>query len=493
MKRLHPTRLNSVLDELISLREEILARSASRLTLINYNWPQKDRDYSALNLSLYLAFRQHDIRPLQKKLSKLGLSSLGRGEADILKNIDRVIRLLTLAVDVKNTLHLPTPNKTDNFDDVDLLKERNNLLFGQSADSYTRVMVTLPLESEINSDFIANLMSAGMDCARINCAHGDNESWHSAVEAIAQANREFENQPCKIFMDLAGLKIRTIVNSGIKKQRMHIGDVFKLQYQKQEEIPVESKDNKIVGCSSDIFLTTIKQGQSVWIDDGKLGAVVEKKFSGGVKLRVTHAGPNGVQIKNNKGINFPDTRLDCPTLTDKDIVDMDFVCANADIIGVSFVQSELDVELVVGEITKRGRLLPLVAKIETRQAVEKLPEILFRGLAYEGSFGIMIARGDLAVELGSVRMAEIQEEILWLCEAAHVPVIWATQVLESLAKNGIVSRPEITDAAMAVRAECVMLNKGKYIVNAVKILREILNRMGAHQHKKVSRLRALHW
>ena len=105
----------------------------------------------------------------------------------------------------------------------------------------------------------------------------------------------------------------------------------------------------------------------------------------------------------------------------------------------------------------------------------------------------MIARGDLAVELGSVRLAEIQEEILWLCEAAHVPVIWATQVLETLAKHGAVSRPEITDAAMSVRAECVMLNKGDYILDALRVLGNILSRMEAHQQKKSTRLRALHW
>jgi pyruvate kinase len=105
----------------------------------------------------------------------------------------------------------------------------------------------------------------------------------------------------------------------------------------------------------------------------------------------------------------------------------------------------------------------------------------------------MIARGDLSVELGSVRLAEIQEELLWLCEAAHVPVIWATQVLETLAKTGSRSRPEFTDAAMGVRAECVMLNKGPYILQALRALDNVLIRMEAHQHKKISRLRALHW
>jgi len=105
--------------------------------------------------------------------------------------------------------------------------------------------------------------------------------------------------------------------------------------------------------------------------------------------------------------------------------------------------------------------------------------------------GVMVARGDLAVELGNVRMAEIQEELLWLCEAAHVPLVWATQVLETMAKKGIGSRPELTDAAMGVRAECVMLNKGPFVTLAVNTLDRILSRMQDHQRKKTSRLRAL--
>ncbi|NJN47993.1 MAG: pyruvate kinase, partial [Candidatus Competibacteraceae bacterium] len=136
--------------------------------------------------------------------------------------------------------------------------------------------------------------------------------------------------------------------------------------------------------------------------------------------------------------------------------------------------------------------LPIIAKIETNRAVRNLPDIIL-GTLGRHTMGIMIARGDLAVELGSVRMSEIQEEILWVCEAAHIPVIWATQVLESLAKKGTISRPEITDAASGVRAECVMLNKGPYILRAVQVLGHILSRMQEHQQKKFTRLRALHW
>jgi pyruvate kinase len=107
------------------------------------------------------------------------------------------------------------------------------------------------------------------------------------------------------------------------------------------------------------------------------------------------------------------------------------------------------------------------------------------------SAGLMIARGDLAVEAGFERLAEVQEEILWIAEAAHLPVIWATQVLETLARTGIPSRSEITDAAMGQRAECVMLNKGPHIAEAVDVLDGILRRMTDHQQKKRSLLRQL--
>jgi pyruvate kinase len=129
-------------------------------------------------------------------------------------------------------------------------------------------------------------------------------------------------------------------------------------------------------------------------------------------------------------------------------------------------------------------------KIETRRAFENLPELLLAAMRCP-RVGVMIARGDLAVECGYERLAEVQEEILWISEAAHVPVIWATQVLEHLAKSGVPSRAEITDAAMGERAECVMLNKGPHIVEAVRVLDNVLRRMEAHQSKKSAKLRQL--
>lgn len=248
-----------------------------------------------------------------------------------------------------------------------------------------------------------------------------------------------------------------------------------------------------IGCTLSSAITKLQKGQPVWIDDGKIGAVVEKVNKENVLLRVTRARSAGVTLKNDKGINFPDTHLDLPALSGKDLTDLDFACAHADLIGFSFVESLADMERLIDELAKRSATdQPIIAKIETNKAVKNLPEIIL-GTIGRHSLGIMIARGDLAVELGSARLAEIQEELLWLCEAAHVPVIWATQVLESIAKKGAKSRPEFTDAAMAVRAECVMLNKGPYIIDALDALVNVMIRMQEHQRKKFPRLRALHW
>jgi pyruvate kinase len=143
------------------------------------------------------------------------------------------------------------------------------------------------------------------------------------------------------------------------------------------------------------------------------------------------------------------------------------------------------------ELTSLGATdLATVIKVETRQAFEQLPELLLTAVG-RWPVGVMIARGDLAIEIGYERLAEVQEEILWISEAAHAPVIWATAVLETLAKKGIPSRAEITDAAMSQRAECVMLNKGPHVLDAIRVLDDILRRMDAHQRKKTAFLRPL--
>ena len=196
-------------------------------------------------------------------------------------------------------------------------------------------------------------------------------------------------------------------------------------------------------------------------------------------------------MRTAKGINLPDTVLPIPALTATDRANLPFIIDHADLVELSFARTPRDVEDLLTALGELGdSRLGVVVKIETAQAFQNLPAILMAALRRPHT-GVMIARGDLAGECGYDRLAELQEEILWLCEAAHLPVIWATQVLDQLARTGRPSRAEITDAAMGVRAECVMLNKGPYILDAVATLADILDRMTGHHEKKNSLLRPL--
>lgn len=247
-----------------------------------------------------------------------------------------------------------------------------------------------------------------------------------------------------------------------------------------------------IGVSLPQMLDHAKPGDPVWFDDGKIGGVFRSINPDGAIVEITQARPEGEKLGAEKGINLPETRLDIPALTPDDLEALKFIVQHADLVGYSFVRTESDVHQLLERLEELGgQNLGLVLKIETRKAFDDLPKLILASMRMR-SIGVMIARGDLAVECGYQRLAEVQEEILWICEAAHVPVIWATQVLETLAKKGIPSRSEITDAAMGERAECVMLNKGPYAVTSVCVLADILRRMQDHQEKKRSMLRELH-
>ncbi|MBW8370726.1 MAG: pyruvate kinase [Thiobacillus sp.] len=248
----------------------------------------------------------------------------------------------------------------------------------------------------------------------------------------------------------------------------------------------------VIGCTIPEVFDDVRAGEPIWFDDGKIGGVVEKVEKTRVLVRITQDHLKAVNLRADKGINLPESDLRLAAMTAKDIEDLSFVAQHADIVELSFANRTQDVESLQQRLASQGSRQPaIVLKIETRRGFENLPDMLLTAMR-SPCCGVMIARGDLAVECGFERLAEVQEEILWLCEAAHVPVIWATQVLETLAKEGRPSRAEITDAAMGLRAECVMLNKGPYVVSAVRVLDDILRRMHAHQAKKRSMLRELH-
>ena len=246
-----------------------------------------------------------------------------------------------------------------------------------------------------------------------------------------------------------------------------------------------------VPCTLPEVFSQVQAGERIWFDDGRIGGVVKTVSPDGWVVEITQARDGGERLASDKGINLPDSLLDLPALTPKDVDDLAVAARLADMVGLSFVQRAQDVEELRNRLAALGAgHLGIVLKIETRRAFENLPALMLSAMASPAS-GLMIARGDLAVECGHERLAEIQEELLWAAEAAHMPVIWATQVLENLARTGLPSRAEISDASMGVRAECVMLNKGPFITDAIRTLDDILRRMASHQHKKAPLLRAL--
>lgn len=465
---------------------------------------------SALNLAEYLALRRYDLRHIQAALMPWGLSSLGRIEARVMPNLDAVIASLKVICGKAVAEQVNRPPIKAFFEGSRLLQQHTEELFGSGlAQRRVRIMVTLPTEAANDYGLVREIVQRGTSCVRINCAHDTPTDWERMIAHVRQAGQETGTH-CKIMMDLAGPKIRTgAVYVPHKKKRLFRGDLVVLTRcaleSSCEEISKQplptTADHFQTCCTIPEMLDLLQVGAFVYIDDGKIRTrVIDTQYpiaSGqpGLLLQVTHVSPKGGKLLPEKGLNFPDTISPLSPLTAKDLSDLDFVAAHADIIGYSFVQRPADIELLQQELSRRANQRStspaIVAKIETSTAVSNLPELIVHA-AGKQSFGVMIARGDLAVEIGYQRLAEIQEEILWLCEAAHVPVIWATQVLESLVKKGLPSRGEMTDAAMSERAECVMLNKGPFIAEAITILNDVLTRMEAHQLKKTPQLRALH-
>lgn len=447
---------------------------------------------SGLNLAHYIALRRHDLRPLQAALMPWGLSSLGRLEARVMPSLDAVITSLGAICQV-NSATLPSRPSIQAFLEGDrLLHQQTEDVFGQTlADRRVRIMVTLPTAAASHYEFVRDLLQRGTNCVRINCAHDKADLWEAMISNVRRAETE-TGQPCKVLMDLAGPKPRLgIVITPNQKQRIFQGECLVLT---RELHSMTGATCFQASCTLPEVLDRLQVGATAWIDDGHIGARVESLTDWGILLRITHASLKGSKLLPDKGLNFPDTDLQLSPLTDKDRQDLDFVAAHADIVGYSFVQSADDIKRLQQELADRmpqPREIAIMAKIETPQAVSNLPELIVQA-AGQQPFAVMIARGDLAIAIGYQRLAEMQEEILWLCEAAHIPVIWATQVLENLVKKGIPSRAEMTDAAMAEQAECVMLNKGPFAAEAVTMLDDVLTRMQAHQLKKTPQLRALH-
>ncbi|KAJ9539592.1 hypothetical protein OSB04_026098 [Centaurea solstitialis] len=262
--------------------------------------------------------------------------------------------------------------------------------------------------------------------------------------------------------------------------RLKVGDLLVITRDSSNEQQQSKSTSSMAGtpritCSSGYLFDSVKPGEPIAFDDGKIWGVIKGTSISEIVVSITYAGPRGTKLGPEKSINIPESKIQYEGLTSKDIMDLDFVGTNADIVGISFVRDVHDIVVLRQELEKRKlKHLGVVLKIETKDGVQNLPMMLLEAMKLPNPLGVMIARGDLAVECGWEMMADIQEQILSICSAAHVPVIWATQVLESLVKTGVPTRAEITDVACGRRASCIMLNKGKHILEAIATLDTML-------------------
>ncbi|XP_008788492.2 plastidial pyruvate kinase 4, chloroplastic isoform X1 [Phoenix dactylifera] len=578
---------------------------------------------SATNLIHYLALHCLDVDQLKEDLCSVGFLNLEYANTNVLASITASIQLLenlksdfsckrTWPTDMRNYLALQEGEKVMDLGTSAMRKRASmhaTALFGPLQEKKNvHIMVTVGREALANEMLLSDLLKAGANIVRINCAHDGPSVW-SEIIRLAKNSSQMLEKPCRILMDLAGPKLRTgplktgpdvmkiapkraaqgdvispaqvwlsrtgcrppahlsldatlfvegdrffkelevgdvlkfidvrgkrrsltiskkisvfsccgyvaeslktaYLESGTKlciqrkKGKVSIGEVVNvpamehfirlrvgdlLTITRDPRLSLEEIDGTTYGapritCDSGRLFNSVKPGDPIAFDDGRIWGVVKGTSINEIVVSITQASPKGSKLGAEKSINIPNSDMHFEGLTSKDLVDLDFIASNADMVGISFIRKLSDMVIVLQELEKRNlRGLGIVMKIETRGAFENLPLLLLLAMQSPNPLGVMIARGDLAVECGWDQMAGIQEQILSICSAAHVPVIWATQVLESLTKSGIPTRAEITDVASGMRASCIMLNKGKYIVEAVAMLNSILHNCTAKKNVK---------
>lgn len=607
LKKKKITRLLEQLEEIKVQAEEFENKYSKELERVHFSNLK-----SAKNLIHYLALRNQDIREMQDTLWQLGISRLGRAESHVMASIISVQNILK---GILSELPIESEKPEISFKrGRKILKANTTTLLGKKLKrSKLRIMVTLPTEAAYDYKLVKKLFNAGMNSARINCAHDDTRIWERMIKNIEKAKKQ-TGRNCKICMDLGGPKLRTgsmrqgpkvvhltperdllgkvtspaeawLVPEGIiQLEKTKIADeeiliplpdeflnllkpkneiVFTDSRDKVKKLVVGKKFNgrRLVSCFESAYIKTgttftlknnrrtngiianvgdllpleeaiilkqgdkliihgdpiagepaefnnegeliqpahisctlpeifndVKEGELTILDDGKIEGVIKNVEKDKIEVEITYSKDEGSKLRADKGINFPESKLSIKGLTEKDKEDLKFIVKDADVVNCSFVNSAEDVKDIFEELKKLDASeIGIILKIETRKAFENLPLILLTGMQHH-PVGVMIARGDLAIECGWNELAMIQEEIMWLCEAAHLPIIWATQVLETMAKKGRPSRAEITDAAFAGRAESVMLNKGPFIFEAIKILDVIISSMQDYHEKQAPML-----
>ena len=466
-----------LLDAIRDLREQSSAQEAARapaIAALPIAWRR-----SAANLAHYLALRSTGHIALQGELLRNGLSSLARREAHVMPTLDAVERALSAIAGVESA---PARASLSIDDGVQLLARHATELLETPMPHMTRIVVTIPPWAAGNAAFLHSLIDAGMDVARINASHGDPAQWKASIDALRTAAAS-AGRRIPVCIDLAGPKVRTgVCASG--PIALVAGDRLVLHASSNESIdgPRDAEGRLTAPARVAVrpreVVEHVAPGHRVMFDDGNIRAtcVAVDRAQGEITVEIDAVRTGAWGLKDRKGVNVPDTDMPIAALTDEDLKTLDFVVEHVDIVAMSFVRTPGDIADLHRAIQARThRTIGVVAKVETPQACRALPEILLE-LMKSPPCGVMLARGDLGVEIGFEHLPEAQDEILSLCEAAHVPVIWATQVLESMTEHGFPTRGEVTDAADAARADAIMLGIGPFMVDTVSFVEDLLAR-----------------
>jgi len=337
----------------------------------------------------------------------------------------------------------------------------------------TRVVCTIGPASS-NAETISRMMLAGMDVARLNFSHGSYEQHEQALGLIREAEEKWQ-RPVAVLMDLCGPKIRT--------GEMENGAVTLVAGQQVviQAAPVLGTGERFSTIAPEI-LADLRPGEEILLDDGLLELKVEEAGGDEVVCRVVVGGT----LKSHKGINLPGTNLSLPCLTDKDKADLAWSLGHSiDYVALSFVRSPEDIAELRGLIREHtDRDIKIVAKIEKPEAVQKIDAII------EATDAVMIARGDLGVEIPAAQVPWIQKNIIKKCWETNTPVITATQMLDTMTTNSRPTRAEVTDVSVAVRegTDAVMLSgetaAGVDPVNVVRTMASII--CEAERHSVIS-------
>lgn len=349
-----------------------------------------------------------------------------------------------------------------------------------SVNKKAKIVCTIGPASD-NPEMLGKMLLAGMDVARLNFSHGNYEAHEATLRAIREAEKSWE-KPIAVLQDLCGPKIRT---GPMTDGAIHLlaGEVLVIQAE-----PIEGTVDRISTIMPAI-LADLRVGDPVLLDDGLLELRVVKEGVREVHCEVIVGGI----LKSNKGINLPLTTLSLPSVTDKDWRDLDWGLDHSiDYVALSFVRAAQEIREIKDYIKASGkRNLKVVAKIEKPEAVQNIKEII------EVADAIMIARGDMGVELPAARVPRIQERIIQLCWEMNTPVITATQMLDSMTTNARPTRAEVTDVSMAIKegTDAVMLSQetatGVDPVNVVRTMASIICEEERHSRPNTEHSREL--